>query len=53
MPLCLCSDGHNEICFDGEADNCAACDLKETLAETRNEVEDLKDQIADLKEGAQ
>ncbi len=41
MPIWLCSDGHTEICHEGDQ---VDFDIEET---------DLEAQISDLKEGAQ
>lgn len=50
----LCSDGHDEVCYDGR--NCPVCEqIKETesvvedLQKAEAEIERLKDEISELK----
>jgi transcription initiation factor IIE alpha subunit len=42
----LCSDGHEEICYEGR--NCPACDIKFELEKANATIDDLKDRIGDL-----
>jgi hypothetical protein len=35
----LCSDGHDEVCY--ETKRCPCCDLKQELEELRREIEKL------------
>ncbi len=50
----LCSDGHDEVCYDGRS--CPVCDAildhdatTTELAEAEKEIERLKDEITELK----
>lgn len=40
----LCSDGHEEICYEGRE-----CPLCEVITRRNDQIEQLEDQIADLK----
>ena len=45
----LCSDGHDEVCYDGR--KCPACELhEETVKEHESDMESLQSQIDELKE---
>lgn len=39
----LCDDGHQSICYEGR--QCPACDLRDELERSREQVEDLKDEL--------
>lgn len=47
----LCSDGHDEVCFEGK--HCPVCvtrdDLQKQLTGSENECSDLKDVLTDLR----
>ena len=45
----LCEDGHDEIVYDQK--NCPACELLKKISDQEDEIFELKEQIADLKEG--
>jgi hypothetical protein len=45
----LCSDGHDEVCFDQR--NCPVCDELKTMSDMEDEIFDLKKLIAELREG--
>lgn len=42
----LCSNGHDEVCYEGW--RCPACQLKEELEATEKELEKKADQIREL-----
>ena len=43
----LCDDGHDEVCY--EVGNCPACELKSQIESLEGDIDDLKEQIANLK----
>ena len=44
----LCSDGHNEVCYDGRF--CPVCEKKDEIEEYKEEVDNLNTQIDKLQE---
>jgi len=42
----LCSDGHEEVCFEGR--DCPVCEAMEELEATQKELSDLTDSLANL-----
>jgi len=48
----LCSDGHEEVCY--EARTCPCCEtiqmMKDDLSDKDIQIEDLKDQVDDMKQ---
>jgi hypothetical protein len=45
----LCSDGHDEVCFDQR--NCPVCDVLKTMSDMEDEIYALKETIGELKAG--
>lgn len=43
MALNICSEGHSEVCYEGN--RCPACDLQ---LDMQGEIDDLKDQVSEL-----
>lgn len=39
----LCSDGHDEICFEGKY--CPACEIKQQRDALEKELEDLREEV--------
>ena len=46
--MTLCSDGHEELCFEGRA--CPACKFKNELSDAENKIKELEAEIETLKE---
>ncbi len=44
----LCSDKHNEICYDQR--DCPACELMQKISDQEDEIFDLKEKIEELQE---
>ena len=44
--MTLCSDGHDEVCFDGR--NCPVCAELDNIKDYKKTIETLEKQISDL-----
>ena len=42
----LCSDGHDEVCYDGR--DCPVCEKIKEISDFEDEIYDLKEQITGL-----
>jgi len=47
----LCSDGHDEIAYEGSS--CPACDAQIALDKANDTIDELEDQVQELKEQIQ
>lgn len=47
----LCSNGHDEVCYEGR--NCPACALCDQIKTLEDEIEDLENTIDKLNEESQ
>ncbi len=49
----LCSDGHDEVCFDGHI--CPCCEIinekDKEIANLNNEIDGLRDEVKGLEQG--
>lgn len=45
----LCSNGHEEVCFEGR--NCPLCDKMEEISNLEKEIEDLESELEEVKNG--
>lgn len=43
----LCSDGHDEVCYEGR--DCPCCELIKTNSDLEDEIYDLKKEVEELK----
>jgi hypothetical protein len=50
MSLCLCSAGHDEICFDDSSVAAGECPVCFMETEKDGEIADLKSEVANLKD---
>ncbi len=46
----LCSDGHDEVCFISR--NCPVCEIRKEISVMEDDIEDLKNEVDDLKKKA-
>lgn len=46
--MTLCSDGHNEVCYDGKT--CPVCAAIDERKDVERAIKDLEEEIEELKE---
>jgi hypothetical protein len=44
--MTLCSDGHDEVCFEGRS--CPACELRDEIKELEKKIENLEEELREV-----